>query len=38
MVEVTTIREGHEFEDPDYPEKEGGGIEKMNEAKGNFIQ
>jgi hypothetical protein len=37
MVEVTTIREGNEFEDPDYPEKEGG-IEKMNEAKGNFIQ
>jgi hypothetical protein len=36
VVEVTTIREGHEFEDLDYPnEKEG--IEKLKDAKGNFM-
>jgi hypothetical protein len=36
VVEVTTIREGHEFEDLDYPNKEEG-IEKLKDAKGNFI-
>jgi hypothetical protein len=36
MVEVTTIREGHEFEDLDYPDEEEG-IEKPKDAKGNFI-
>jgi hypothetical protein len=36
IVEVTTIREGHEFEDLDYPDKEEG-IEKLKDAKGNFI-
>jgi hypothetical protein len=36
VVEATTIREGHEFEDLDYPDKEEG-IEKLNDAKGNFI-
>jgi hypothetical protein len=36
MVKVTTIREGHEFEDLDYPDKEEG-IEKLKDAKGNFI-
>jgi hypothetical protein len=36
VVEVTTIREGHEFEDLDYPGKEEG-IEKLKDAKGNFI-
>jgi hypothetical protein len=36
MVEVTTIREGHEFEDLDYPDKEKG-IEKLKCAKGKFI-
>ncbi len=36
MVEVTTIREGHEFEDLDYPDEEEG-IEKLKDAKGNFI-
>jgi hypothetical protein len=36
VVEVTTIREGHEFEDLDYPDYEEG-IEKLNDAKGNFI-
>jgi hypothetical protein len=36
VVEVTTIREGREFEDLDYlDEKEG--IEKLIYAKGNFI-
>jgi hypothetical protein len=36
VVEVTTIREGHEFEDLDYlDEKEG--IENLKDAKGNFI-
>jgi hypothetical protein len=36
VVEVTTIREGHEFEDLDYPNEEEG-IEKLKDAKGNFI-
>jgi hypothetical protein len=33
---VTTIREGHEFEDLDYPDEEEG-IGKLKDAKGNFI-
>jgi hypothetical protein len=36
VVEVTTIREGCEFEDLDYPNEEEG-IEKLKDAKGNFI-
>jgi hypothetical protein len=36
VVEVTTIREGHEFEDFDYPDEEKG-IEKLKDAKENFI-
>jgi hypothetical protein len=32
VVEVITIREGHEFEDLDYPDKEEG-IEKLKDAK-----
>jgi hypothetical protein len=36
VVEVTTIREGHEFEDLDYPYEEEG-TEKLKDAKGNFI-
>jgi hypothetical protein len=36
VVEVTTIREGHEFEDLDYLVKEEG-IEKLKDDKGNFI-
>jgi hypothetical protein len=36
VVEVTTIKEGHEFEDLDYPDK-GEGIEKLKDAKGSFI-
>jgi hypothetical protein len=36
VVEVTTIREGHEFEDVDYPDEEEG-IENLKDAKGNFI-
>jgi hypothetical protein len=36
MVEVATIREGHEFEDLDYPDKVEG-IEKLKDAKWNFI-
>jgi hypothetical protein len=36
MVKVATIREGHEFEDLDYPD-EGEGIEKRKDAKGYFI-
>jgi hypothetical protein len=36
VVEVTTIREGREFEDLDYPDEEEG-IEKLKDAKGNFI-
>jgi hypothetical protein len=33
VVDVTTIREGHEF---DYPDEEEG-IEKLVDAKGTFI-
>jgi hypothetical protein len=33
---MTTIREGHEFEDLDYPYEEEG-IEKLKDTKGNFI-
>jgi hypothetical protein len=33
---VITIREGHEYEDLDYPDEEEG-IEKVKDAKGNFI-
>jgi hypothetical protein len=36
VVEVTTIREGHEFEDLNYPDEEEG-IEKLKDAKWNFI-
>jgi hypothetical protein len=36
VVEVTTIREGHEFEDLDYPDEEEG-TEKLNDATGTFI-
>jgi hypothetical protein len=36
VVEVTTIREGREFEDLDYPDEEEG-MEKLKDAKGNFI-
>jgi hypothetical protein len=36
VVEVTTIREGHEFEDLDYLDEEEG-IEKLVDAKGTFI-
>jgi hypothetical protein len=36
VVKVTTIREGHEFEDLDYLDEEEG-IEKLKDAKGNFI-
>jgi hypothetical protein len=36
VVEVTMIREGPKFYDPDYPDKEEG-IEKLKDAKGNFI-
>jgi hypothetical protein len=36
VVEVTTIREGHELEDPNYPNEEER-IEKLKDAKGNFI-
>jgi hypothetical protein len=36
VVEVTTIRDGHEFEDLDYPNEEEG-IEKLVDAKGTFI-
>jgi hypothetical protein len=36
VVKVTTIREGQELEDLDYPDKEEG-IEKLNDSKGNFI-
>jgi hypothetical protein len=37
VVEVTMIREGYEFEDFDYLDEEEG-IEKLKDAKGNFIQ
>jgi hypothetical protein len=36
VVEVTTIREGREFEDLDYLDDEEG-IQKLKDAKGNFI-
>jgi hypothetical protein len=36
VVEVTTIREGCDFEDLDYPDEEEG-IYKLKDAKGNFI-
>jgi hypothetical protein len=36
VVEVTTIREGREFEDLDYPNEEEG-IVKLKDAKGNFV-
>jgi hypothetical protein len=35
-VKVTTIREGHEFEELDYPDEDEG-IEKLVDAKGTFI-
>jgi hypothetical protein len=36
VVKVTTIREGHEFEDLDYPDEDEG-IEKLVDAKRTFI-
>jgi hypothetical protein len=36
MVEVITIREGHEFNNLDCPNEEEG-VEKLKDAKGNFI-
>jgi hypothetical protein len=36
VIEVTMIREGHEFEDLDYPDEEKG-IEKLKDVKWNFI-
>jgi hypothetical protein len=36
VVEVTTIREGREFEDLDYPNEEKG-IEKLKDAKRIFM-
>jgi hypothetical protein len=36
VVEVAMIREGHEFEDLDYPDEDEG-IEKLVHAKGTFI-
>jgi hypothetical protein len=36
VVEVTTIREGHEFEDLDYPDEDEE-IEKLVDHKGTFI-
>jgi hypothetical protein len=36
VVEVTTIREGREFEDLDYPDEDEG-IKKLVDAKGTFI-
>jgi hypothetical protein len=36
VVEMTTIREGCEFEDLDNPNEEEG-IEKLKDAKENFI-
>jgi hypothetical protein len=36
VVKVTTIREGCEFEDLDYPDEDVG-IEKLVDAKGTFI-
>jgi hypothetical protein len=36
VVKVTTIREGHEFEDLDYPDKEER-IVKLRDTKGTFM-
>jgi hypothetical protein len=36
VVKVTMIRKDHEFEDLDYPDKVEG-VEKLKDAKGNFI-
>jgi hypothetical protein len=36
VIDVTMIREGHEFEDLDYPDEDEG-IEKLVDAKGTFI-
>jgi hypothetical protein len=36
VVEVTTIREGHEFEDLNYPDEDEW-IEKLVDVKGTFI-
>jgi hypothetical protein len=36
MIKVSTIKDGHEFEDPNYLDEEEG-IEKMKDAKQNFI-
>jgi hypothetical protein len=36
VVKMTMIREGHEFEDLDYPDEDEG-IEKLVDAKGTFI-
>jgi hypothetical protein len=36
VVDVTMIREGHEFEDLHYPDEDEG-IEKLVDAKGTFI-
>jgi hypothetical protein len=36
MIKVATIKEGHEFEDPNYLDEEEG-IEKLKDAKQNFI-
>jgi hypothetical protein len=36
VAKVTTTKEGHEFEDLDYPHQEEG-IEKLKDDKGNFI-
>jgi hypothetical protein len=36
VVEVTTIKEGLQFKDLGYPDEEEG-IEKLKDAKGNFI-
>jgi alpha-glucosidase (family GH31 glycosyl hydrolase) len=36
VIEVTTIREGHKFDDLDYPDEEEM-IEKLKNANGNFI-
>jgi hypothetical protein len=36
VVEVTTIRDGREFEDLDYPDEDEG-IEKLVDVKGTFI-
>jgi hypothetical protein len=36
VTKVTTIREGHEFKDLDYPDEDEG-IEKLVDAKGTFI-